>query len=87
VRPVKLRIDRLAVEIEREAQAAQVEPAIRSALALLAQRLGSMSQADAQEATFRALELIELGPVSPDWLSGPGAASRLADDLYRKIVG
>lgn len=84
---VRLRIDHLAVEIAEEQQAAEVEATLRTALALLASRLAGAPLGAGREAPLRALQLLELGPVAPDWLAGPGAAARLADELYRRIAG
>jgi hypothetical protein len=86
VSAVRLRIDRVAVELTEEMRAGEVEETLRKALALLASRLADAPIGLGKEAPLRALELIELGPVSPDWLAGPGAAARLADELYRRIV-
>lgn len=84
---VRLRIDHLAVEIAEEQHAAEVEATLRTALALLASRLAGAPLGEGREAPLRALQLLELGPVAPDWLAGPGAAARLADELYRRIAG
>jgi hypothetical protein len=84
---VRLRIDRVAVELTEEQRAAEVEETLRTALALLASRLAGAPLDGARDAPLRALELLELEPVAPDWLAGPGAAARLADELYRRIAG
>lgn len=84
---VRLRIDRIAVELAAEQRAADAEATLRTALALLASRLANAPLGGGRDAPQRALELLELEPVAPDWLAGPGAADRLADELYRQIVG
>ncbi len=84
--PVRLQIDRIAVELADERHARQVEATVRDALELLAQRLSRGLGGDGAEAPRRALELLEIGPVDPRWLAGPGAAARLADELYERIV-
>jgi hypothetical protein len=84
--PVRVRIDRIAVEIAQEMRVGEVEETLRKALALLASRLAGAPLGGARDAPVRALELIELGPVAHDWLAGPGAAARLADELYERIV-
>ena len=84
---VRLRIDHLAVELAEDQQAAEAEATLRTALALLASRLAGAPLGAGPEAPRRALELLELGPVSPEWIAGPGAAARLADELYRRIAG
>jgi hypothetical protein len=81
---MRLRIDQIAVEIDDEAKAEHAAQTVRAALALLAHRLAAHPLHG--EAPQRALALIELGPVAPDYLAGPGAAARIADDLYRKLV-
>lgn len=86
MRPVRLRIDRIAVELAEEVRAGEVEEALRVALALLASRLAGAPLGAGKEAPRRALELIELGPVTADWIAGPGAAARIADELYRRIA-
>lgn len=86
MRPVQLRIDRVAVELTSELRPRQVEATLRAALELLAQRLARAPLGGGADAQVRALELLELGPVSPDWLAGPGAAARLADELYERIA-
>lgn len=86
MRPVRLRIDHVAVEIAEEQRAAEVAETLRKALALLASRLAGAPLAGAREAPLRALQLVELGPVAPDWLAGPAAAARIADELYERIV-
>ena len=86
MRPVRLRIDRIAVELAEEQRVGEVEETLRTALALLASRLQGAPLAGGRDAPVRALELLELGPVAPDWLAGPGAAARLADELYERIV-
>lgn len=86
MRPVRVRIDRIAVELTDELRAGDVEETLRTALALLASRLAAAPLGGGKDAPLRALELIELGPVAPDWIAGPGAASRLADELYGRIV-
>jgi hypothetical protein len=86
VRPVRLRIDRVALELGEEQRAAEAAETLRTALALLASRLAGAPLGGGADAPLRALELIDLGPVSADWVAGPGAAARLADELYRRIV-
>lgn len=83
---VRLRIDHLAVELTEEMRAGEVEETLRTALALLASRLAGAPLGAGKQAPMRALELLELEPVAPDWLAGPGAAARLADELYERIV-
>ncbi len=82
---LRVRIDRVAVELTEELRPADVEETLRTALALLASRLSGAPLGAAKDAPLRALELLELGPVSADWLAGPGAAARLADELYERI--
>jgi hypothetical protein len=84
---VRLRIDQIAVELTAEQRAADAEATLRTALALLASRLAGAPLGGGRDAPLRALELLELEPIAPDWLAGPGAAARLADELYRRIVG
>ena len=84
---VRLRIDRVAVELTAEQRAADAEETLRTALALLASRLANAPLGGGRDAPRRALELLELEPLAPDWIAGPGAAARLADELYRRIVG
>jgi hypothetical protein len=83
---VRLRIDHVAVELTEELRPAQIEETLRTALALLASRLAGAPLGAGKDAPLRALELLEVGPVAPDWLAGPGAAARLADELYDRIV-
>jgi hypothetical protein len=83
---MRLRIDHVAVELTEEMRAAEVAETVRTALALLASRLAGAPLGGGKDAPRRALELLELGPVSPEWLAGPGAAARLADELYRRIA-
>ncbi len=83
---VRLRIDHVAVELAEELRVGEVEETLRTALALLASRLAGAPLGAAKDAPVRALSLLELGPVAPDWLAGPGAAARLADELYERIV-
>ena len=85
--PVRLRIDHIAVEMTEEMRAGEVEQTLRTALALLASRLAAAPLGAGKDAPLRALELLELGPVALDWVAGPGAAARLADELYERIVG
>jgi hypothetical protein len=84
--PVRLRIDHVAVELTEELSVAEVEETLRKALALLASRLASAPLGAARDAPLRGLELVRLGPVAPDRLAGPGAAARLADELYERIA-
>ena len=86
MRPVRLRIDRIAVELAEEVRAGEVEQTLRTALALLGSRLAGTPLGGGEGAPRRALELIELGPVTADWIAGPGAAARIADELYRRIA-
>ncbi|MFB4317340.1 hypothetical protein [Actinomadura sp. 21ATH] len=83
---VALRIDRIAVEIGRDQRAEQVEETVRTALALLAGRLGQAPLGLADRAPSLVLDLLDLGPVDPGWPAGPGAADRLADALYRGLL-
>jgi hypothetical protein len=83
---VRLRIDHVAVQMTEEMRAGEVEQTLRVALALLASRLAGAPLGGGKDAPLRALELLELGPVATDWLAGPGAAARLADELYERIV-
>ena len=85
MRPVRVRIDRIAVEIGQDVHVGEVETTLRVALALLASRLSGAPLGAGRDAPRRALELIELGPVASDWLAGPGAAARLADQLLSLI--
>ena len=84
---VRLRIDHIAVELAEEQRAADAEDTLRTALVLLASRLAGAPLGGGRDAPLRALELVELEPIAPDWIAGPGAAARLADELYRRIVG
>ena len=84
---VTLRIDRIAVEIADERRAAEAEEAIRTALALLADRLSQAPLGIADRATELALDRLAVGPLDPAWLRTPGAADRLADDLFRRLLG
>ena len=81
-----VRIDRIAVELASEARVGEVEETLRTALALLASRLAGAPLGGGRDAPVRALELVELGPLAPDQLAGPGAAARLADELYERIA-
>jgi hypothetical protein len=83
---VSVRIDRIAVEIGQDQRAEQVEETIRKALALLAARLAAAPLGLAGRAPSIALDRLELGPVDPGWLAGPGAADRLAEQLYRTLL-
>ncbi len=84
---IRLRIDHIAVELGEEQRVAEAEETLRTALALLAIRLAGAPLDAAGEAPSRALELLELDPVAPDWFAKPDAAARLADDLYQRIWG
>jgi hypothetical protein len=84
--PVRLRIDHIAVELTEELRVHEVEETLRTALELLASRFAHAPLGGAREAPVRALELLELEPVAPDWLAGPSGAARLADELYARIV-
>jgi hypothetical protein len=86
VTAVRLRIDRVAVELAEDLRADEVAGTMRDALQLLASRLATAPLGKGKEAPQRALELLEVGPVANDWLAGPGAAARLADELYEQIV-
>jgi hypothetical protein len=83
---MQLRIDSIAVELGGDLRPQQVEATLRSALELLARRLANAPLGRGADAPLLALELIELGPIAPDRLAGPGAAARLADDLYDRIA-
>jgi len=86
-REVTVRIDRIAVEIAEEQRATQAEEAIRKALALLAGRLTTAPLGLGERAAELALRRLEVGPLDPAWLRSPGAADKLADDLYRQLLG
>jgi hypothetical protein len=83
---VSVRIDRIAVQIAAEQRAEQAEEAIRKALALLAARLAQAPLGLGDRAPELALRRLEVGPVDPGWLGSPGAADRLAEDLYRSLL-
>jgi hypothetical protein len=83
---VTVRIDRIAVEIAGEQRAAEAEEAIRKALALLAARLALAPLGLGDRGPELALRRLEIGPLDPAWLRSPGAADRLADDLYRNLL-
>lgn len=83
---VTLRIDRIAVELGREQRAEHAEQTIRKALALLAGRLARAPLGSGESAPAIALELLELGPLDPSWLAGPGAADRLAELLHGRLL-
>jgi hypothetical protein len=84
---VHLRIDHLAVEIGEEHRAEDLEETLRTALALLASRLANAPYDAGRDGPTLALELLEIEPRSADWLAGPGAADRLADELLARIWG
>jgi hypothetical protein len=83
---VRLRIDHIAVELTEELRPSEVEETLRTALELLASRLVGAPLGHGKNAPLRALDLLQLGPVAADWLAGPGAAARLADEIYGQIV-
>lgn len=83
---MQLRVDRVAVEMTDELRPGEVEATLRTALELLGRRLARLPLGGGDDAATRALELLEIGPVAPDWLAGPGAAARLADELYERIA-
>jgi hypothetical protein len=83
---VRLRIDHIAVELAEDARVEAAEATLRASLELLALRLSAAPLSGGEDVRHRALELIEIGPVTSDWLAGPGAASRLADELYMRIA-
>jgi hypothetical protein len=85
VSSLRLRIDHLAVEIAEDQQVGELEETLRTALALLAARLAG-TPFEADDVPRRALELLELTPVAPDWFAQPGAAARLADDMYARLL-
>jgi hypothetical protein len=86
-RDVTVRIDRIAVEIAAAQRAAEAEEAVRKALALVAGRLATAPLGFGDRAPELALRRLEIGPLDPAWLRTPGAADRLADDLYRQLLG
>jgi hypothetical protein len=83
---VSLRIDRIAVEIGQDQRAEQAAETIRRALALLAGRLARAPLHLAERAPALALAQLDLGPLDPGWLAGPGAADPLAEQLYRRLL-
>jgi len=83
---VSLRIHRIAVEIDQDQQAERAEEAVRKALALLATRLAGSPLGLADSGPALALGMVEIGPVDPGWLAGPGAADRLAEMLYERLL-
>ena len=83
---VTVRIDRIAVEIGEEQRAQQAEETVRKALALLGARLAQAPLSLGDRAPVLALRRLDLGPVDPGWIGSPGAADRLADDLYRQLI-
>lgn len=85
-REVAVRIDRIAVEMVQDDRAERVEEAIRKALALLAARLSQAPLGFGDRALALALRRLEVDPLDPAWLGSPGAAARLADDLYRGLL-
>jgi hypothetical protein len=78
---MRLRIDHIALEADDARYAADT---LKDALELLAARLAQTPHGE--EATDKALALIELGPFAPGYLATPAASARIADDLYREIV-
>ena len=86
MRPVRIRIDQIAIELGEEQRAGEAEETLRTALALLASRLSAAPFDLGKDAPARALQLLDVEPVGADWLAGPGAAARLADELYRRIL-
>ncbi|HEY5880211.1 MAG TPA: hypothetical protein VIU11_14975 [Nakamurella sp.] len=87
MRPVSVRIDQIAVDIGADMHAGEVESTLRVALALLASRLASAPLGLGRDGPREALDLLELDPLAADWIAGPAAAARLADEIYRRIVG
>jgi hypothetical protein len=87
MRPVRLSIAEIAVEVPTELGPRDVEATLRAALALLADRLARAPLAPAAARPARALARLELAPLPPDWVAGPGGAARLAEELYERIAG
>ena len=85
MRPVELRVERLAVELSGELRPREVEATLRAALELLGRRLARAPLAGPSGMPTRALDRLELGPLSPDRLAGPGAPARLAEELYERL--
>lgn len=85
-RDVRVRIDRIAVEIGDERRAQQAEEAVRKALALLGARLAKAPLDFGDRAPELALDRLEMGVLDPGWIGSAAAADRLADDLYRRLL-
>jgi len=83
---VTLRIDRIAVEIGEERLARQAEETVRKALVLLGARLAGAPFELGDRAPVLALRRLDLGPLDPGWIGSPGAADRLAGDLYERLI-
>jgi hypothetical protein len=86
VRPLRLRIDRLVIDIDDAATGERMEVTLRAALELLARRLAGVPLGKPQTVISRALATLELEPIAPDVLLGPGGAARLADELYGRVL-
>jgi hypothetical protein len=83
----RIRIDELVIDIGQQARAEDAEETLRVALAILAGRLAGEPMDIGRAAPAHALHVIELEPLPVDWPAGPGAADRIADDLYRQLLG
>ena len=83
---ITVRIDRIAVDIGQERRAEQVEETVKKALVLLAARLANAPLGLGGRAPSLALDRLELEPLDADGLTGPGAADRLAEAMYRTLL-
>lgn len=87
MRPLRLRIDGVVIDMADAARAHEVEPVLRQALELLAGKLAQVPSAREPEARGEALAVLRLDSMPPEILLGPGGPARLADQLFHQLFG
>jgi hypothetical protein len=86
MRPVRLRIDRLVLELAEAGRAREVEPLLRAALTILARRLAEAPGPLVRDVAIDGLRILAREPLPAGQLATGGFTERLADDLYAAIV-
>ncbi len=84
---VRLKIGRIVLSVEEKPDGSKVEKTLRQAMEILVHRLKKAPAEGCENLSSLVLQRLETEPLSEEEMFSSRGAWRLADDLYRQIIG